>query len=56
MVSEFILPFGRLNLASLTPEKREEVLEKTGLIHTEAVEVFEYGKNNDGYWDGAKLY
>ena len=56
MVSDFILPFGRLNLASLTPEKREEVIEKTGLRHTEAVEVFEYGKNKNGYWDGAKLH
>ena len=25
-------------------------------MHTEAVEVFEYEKNNDGYWDGAKLH
>lgn len=56
MVTEFILLFGRLNLASLTPEKREKVIEKTGLRHTEAVEVFEYGKNNDGDWDGAKLH
>lgn len=55
MVSKFILLLGRLNLASLTPEKRQEVMEKTSLMHTEAVEVFEYGKNNDGYWDGAKL-
>ena len=23
---------------------------------TEAVEVFEYGKNNNRYWDGAKLH
>ncbi len=25
-------------------------------MHTESVEIFEYGKNNDGYWDGAKLH
>lgn len=56
MTSEFILPFGRLNLASLSPERREEIVQETGLIETEAVEVFEYGKNNDGYWDGAKLH
>ena len=49
MVSEFILPFGRLNLALLTLEKRQEVLDKIGLSHTEAVEVYKYGKNNDGY-------
>lgn len=56
MVSEFILPFGRLNLTSLSPEKRQKVLEQTGLSHTEVVEIFEYGKNNDGYWDDAKLH
>ena len=56
MVLEFILPFGRLNLTSLSPEKRQEVLEQTGLNHTKAVEIFEYGKNNDGYWDRAKLH
>ena len=56
MTSEFILPFGRLNLAFLSPKRREEIVQETGLIETEAVEVFEYGKNNDGYWDGAKLH
>ena len=56
MVSEFILPFGRLNLASLPPEKRQEVIKKTGLMHTKLLEIFEYEKNNDGYWDGAKLH
>ena len=56
MTSEFILPFGRLNLASLSLKKREEIVQETGLIEIEAVEVFEYGKNNDGYWDGAKLH
>ena len=56
MVSEFILPYGRLNLAFLTPEKREEVIQQTGLKFTEAAEIFEYGKNNDGYWNGAKLH
>lgn len=56
IVLEFIFPFECLNLASLTPEKRQEVMEKTGLVHTEAVKVFEYGKINDSYWDGAKLH
>lgn len=56
MTFEFILPFGRLNLASLSPERREEIVQETRLIETEAVEVSEYGKNNDGYWDRAKLY
>lgn len=56
MTFEFILPFGRLNLASLLPERREEIVQETRLIETDAVEVSEYGKNNDGYWDRAKLY
>ena len=25
-------------------------------MHTESVEIFEYGKNNNRYWDEAKLY
>ena len=49
MVSEFLLPFGRLNLSSLSKEKRSEVLEKSGLNITEAVEIFEYRKSNNGY-------
>lgn len=56
MVSEFIFPDRRLNLASFTPKKREEVVKQTGLTITEAVEIFEYGKNNNGYWDRAKLH
>lgn len=48
MTSEFLLPFGRLDLASLSPEKIDEVVEKCGLVSTEAVKIFEYGKNNDG--------
>lgn len=47
MVLKFIFPFGRLNLALLTPEKRQKVMKKTGLMHTKAVEVFEYRKNNN---------
>lgn len=56
MVSEFILSFGCLNLATLTPEERKKVLEKTGLTHTKAVEISDYRKNNNGYWDGAKQH
>lgn len=32
------------------------MVDKTGLSVTEAVELFEYGKTNEGYWDGAKLH
>lgn len=55
MTSDFLLPFGRLNLASLSSQKRKEVIEKCGLLEIVAVEVFEYGKNNDEYWNRAKL-
>lgn len=56
MVSDFLLPFGRLNLSSLSSEKEKEIVEKIGLAVTEAAELFEYGKNHEGYWDGAKLH
>lgn len=31
-------------------------MEKTGLTYIKAVEIFEYRKNNDKYWNGAKLH
>ncbi len=49
MTSEFLFLFGRLNLFSLTPERRKQIKEETRLVETEAVEIFEDGKNNDGY-------
>ena len=49
MVSDFLLPFGRLGFSHLPNGNL------TSLIETEAVKIFEYGKNNDGYWDGLKL-
>ncbi len=49
MTSEFLLPFGQLNLTSLSLEKRNEIVEKYELVSTEAMEIFEYGKNNDRY-------
>ena len=52
MVSKFILPYGQLNLAFLISEKRKTVY-RTRLLEEEAVEIFEYGKNNDGYKNGA---
>lgn len=48
--------FGQLNLASLNLEKRAKVVEKYRLVSTKAVKIFEYKKNNNGYWDEAKLY
>lgn len=56
MVSDFLLPFERLNLLSLSEGKRKEVIDKTGLSVTEAVELFKYEKTNEGYWDGSKLH
>ena len=56
MISEFLLLFGCLNLFSLSKEKQQEMMEKTGLTFREAVELFEYGKNNKRYWDSSKLH
>lgn len=55
MTSEFLLPYGRLNLAFLISKEREAIYE-IRLLEEEVVEIFEYRKNNNGYWDGAKLY
>ena len=55
-MSEFLLPFGRLNLFSLSEKKQQEVIQKTGLIFRKVVELFEYEKNNEGYWDSPKLH
>ena len=49
MISDFLLPFGRLNLNSLSFQKRKAVVEKCNLLKTKAVEVFEYRKNNNEY-------
>ncbi len=56
MVFEFLLPFDRLNLLSLSEEKQKEMMEKTELTILKAVKLFEYGKNNEGYWNRAKLH
>ena len=56
MASEFLLSSDRLNLSLLFQEKRDEIITKTGLTVTAAVELFEYGKNHEGYWDGVKLH
>ena len=56
ITSEFLLLYECLNLASLTLEKREEIICQNRLQEIEVVEIFKYGKNNDGYWDGAKLH
>ena len=52
MVSDFLLPWGRLNTKHLNAEKVVEAREQG--VPEEAVELFEYGKQ-EGYWDGARL-
>ena len=49
MTFEFFFPYGQLNLASLTLEKREKVIQQIRLQEIETIEIFEYGKNNDRY-------
>ena len=56
MVSDFLFLFGQLNLSSLLEEKKKEVIDKTGLSVIKAVELFEYKKKKEGYWDRSKLH
>ena len=56
ITSDFIFSYGRLNLNSLTPERREKIAQTTGLLETNVVEILKCGENNDGYWDEAKLH
>ena len=55
MVSDFLLSFGWLGFSHLSDADQNSLLTATGLTEIEAVEIFEYGKNNNGYWDGPKL-
>ena len=52
IVSEFLLPWSRLNLLSL-PKERQDELVASGLS-LEAVEYFEYSQES-GYWDSRRL-
>ena len=47
MVSDFLLPWSRLNLASLSPEKQKKLAELG--MPFEAAIYFEYGKMEEGY-------
>ena len=53
MVSDFLLPWSRLNLLSLPLEQQQE-LASSG-IPFEAATYFEYGKMEEGYWTGEHL-
>jgi hypothetical protein len=52
MVSDFLLPWSRLNLLSL-PRTRQQELVDLG-IPLEAAVLFDYEKE-EGYWDGKML-
>lgn len=56
MKFEFFFLFGRLNLFSLTLEKKEQGKDKIRLVEKKAVEIFEYRNINNEYWNRAKLY
>lgn len=56
MTLEFLVPFDQLNLASLSLDKRDEIVLRCALVSIKTIEIFEYKKNNDKYWDKAKLH
>lgn len=56
MISQFIFFYRQLNLAFFTLEKIEKVIQQTGFKFIKAAEIFQYRKNNNRYWHGAKLY
>lgn len=56
MLLEFFLLFGCLNLTSLNLKQRQKVLENPSLIHAKAIKIVKYKKNNNDYWDGARLH
>lgn len=56
MIFKFFSSYSQLNLFFLSSKKKEEIKEEIGLIEIEAIEIFEYGKNNIRYQNKAKLY
>ena len=49
MISDFLLPFKCLSFSHLTDDNQNSLSATTNLIETEAVEVFEYRKNDNEY-------
>lgn len=49
MTSNFLLLFSQLNLAFLSSEKRKKIRENCDFLEIEAIKIFEYKKDNDGY-------
>lgn len=56
MTLTFLFSFDQLNLAFLNPDKRDKIVQRCELVSIKVVEIFEYKKNNDRYWDQAKIY
>lgn len=56
IVPKIIFLFECFNLSSLSLEKRQGIIEKTGFTQRKAAKIFKYKKNNEKYWDEAKLY
>lgn len=56
MTLKFLFSFNQLNLLSFFSKKEVEVIEKLGLIMIKVVKIFEYGKNNDKYYNKAKIH
>ena len=55
MVSDFLLSFSWLNLFRLSKKEQDQVVKRCGLSSKEAVEILEYGENNEDYWNEVKL-
>ena len=53
MVSDFLLPWSRLNLFSLPLEQQKHLADSN--IPLEAVTYFGHGKTEEGYWTGEYL-
>ena len=53
MVSDFLLPWSRLNLLSLPLQQQQELASSD--IPLEAATYFEYGKMEEGYWTDEHL-
>ncbi|RPA90985.1 hypothetical protein L873DRAFT_357577 [Choiromyces venosus 120613-1] len=54
MISNVLYFYGRVKVPEQTTCE-EIVLAGHDLMHHEATEYFEYGKNNEGYWTGEYL-
>ena len=49
MTFKFFFFFDQFHLFFLIFKKKRQIKKKTRLVETEAIEIFEYKKNNDRY-------